>query len=55
MRPGLSYQPRKGNWRLPLRIELRAGTVGIASGNTLVKRMPCRARASMVGVRAQFS
>ena len=55
IRPGLSYQPRNGNWRRPLRIELRAGMVGMASGNTFVKRMPCRASASMVGVRAQLS
>ena len=27
----------------------------MASGNTFVKRMPCRASASMVGVRAQLS
>ena len=55
MRPGRSYQPRKGNCRRPLRMALRAGTVGIPSGKTLVKRSPCRASASMVGVRTQFS
>jgi hypothetical protein len=37
--------------RRPPRIELRAGTVGIASGYALVKRMPWRVSSSMVGVR----
>ncbi len=38
--------------RRPERIELRAGTVGIASGKARVKLRPRAARASKVGVGA---
>src|SRR5919106_4888257 len=38
--------------RRPARIELRAGTVGIASGNARSKLKPSRASASIAGVRA---
>ena len=54
IRPGYGCQPRNGNVRRPLRIERRAGIVGIASGKQRVKLIPSRASASMFGVRARL-
>jgi hypothetical protein len=58
VQPGTSPRSRgwgavgNGNLRLPVRMELRAATVGIASGYARVNLIPSRARASMFGVRA---
>jgi len=52
-RPRSLCQSRKGNTRRPDRIELRAGTVGIASGNAFGKRAALRTSASIAGVWAR--
>ena len=49
--PSQGFQSRNGKDRWPVKIDRRAGTVGMASGSTRSKRMLCRARASMLGVR----